>query len=81
MATGSYCLGQCWRGRADILPEEHTFVTESELIGKLVAYANYTEAKRIQACEQMRGLAEQHFDERRMVTQVIEVLETAASRS
>lgn len=78
MASGCYCLSHCWDGVEEVLPPEQIFTTDSDLRAKLLAYAALPEADRQQAQARMRGIAEEKFDERRMVRQIIEVIERVA---
>jgi len=78
MASGCYCLSHCWDGVEEVLPPEHIFTTDGDLRAKLLAYAALPEADKQQAQAQMRAIAEEKFDERRMVRQIIEVIEQVA---
>ncbi len=80
MASGCYCLSHCWDGVEEILPSEQIFTTDSDLRAKLLAYAALSEEEQRQAQARMRAIAEEKFDERRMVREMIAVIETAGGK-
>ena len=59
------------------LPPQHIYTTGVELNRKLLNYANATESQRQETRLQMRAIVEQKFDERRMVGEIIDVIESA----
>lgn len=62
MGCGCYCLAHFWDGVEEVLPAENIYVTENELIGKIIAFAEKPAAER-QSCQaQLRSIAEQQFD-------------------
>jgi glycosyltransferase involved in cell wall biosynthesis len=78
MASGCYCLSHCWDGAEEVLPPENIFTTDGDLRAKLLAYAALSETEKQQAQTPMRTVAEEKFDERRMVREIIEVIERTA---
>jgi glycosyltransferase involved in cell wall biosynthesis len=80
MASGCYCLGHCWGGVQEVLPVENTFVTNRDLCSKLLSYAGMGDEKRLEQQHIMRALAEARFDEKRMVREIVEIIETAAQK-
>ena len=81
MASGCYCLGHCWDGIEEILPPDNIYVTDSELRAKLIRYAALSDEARHTLQAQMRAIAEEKFDERRMVNQIVELIEQVARES
>jgi glycosyltransferase involved in cell wall biosynthesis len=79
MASGCFCLAHCYGGAEEVLPSESVFTTDSELRARLLAYARFSEREKQQVQEKMRLITEQHFDERRMVQEITEVVEHAVS--
>jgi glycosyltransferase involved in cell wall biosynthesis len=75
MASGCYCLSHCWAGAEEVLPAENIFVTDDELRSKLIAYAKLAEDEKHQAQARMRAITEEKFDERRMVREIVELVE------
>ncbi len=80
MASGCYCLGHCWDGIEEMLPAENIFTTDSELRRKLLAYAEMSDAEKQQEQARMRAIAEERFDERQMISEIIDVIETLGAR-
>ena len=80
MASGCYCLSHCWDGVEEMLPDENIFTTDSDLRNKLLTYTQQDETMKTKAQARLRAIAEERFDERRMVSQIIEVIETLGSR-
>lgn len=74
MASGCYCLAHCWAGVEEVLPPEQVFVTEGELRQKLVGYAALAQAEKQRTQADMRRIAEERFDERRMVAEISAVV-------
>lgn len=79
MASGCYCLGHCWDGVEEILPLENIFVTDSELQYKICDYVAQPEYQRQIAQRRMRTIVEEKFDERRMVADIVTLIEDAGS--
>lgn len=78
MASGCYCLSHCWAGVEEILPEENIYVTEADLCRKLVEYSAMDVPMRISLQQRMRSIAEERYDEQRMVEQIVSLLERTA---
>jgi len=81
MASGCYCLGHCWDGIEEILPPDNIYVTDSELRAKLIRYAALSDEARHALQAQMRTITEEKFDERRMVSQIVDLIEQVARES
>lgn len=80
MAAGCYCLGHCWDGIEEILPPENIYTTDGDLRAKLLAYAALPQAEQRAAQAHMRAIAEEKFDQRRMVRQIVELIEEVAGK-
>ncbi len=78
MASGCYCLSHCWDGVEEVLPPENIYVTDSDLRAKLLAYAALPEEEKRRAQARMREIAVERFDERRMVREIITLIEEVA---
>jgi glycosyltransferase involved in cell wall biosynthesis len=78
MASGCYCLSHCWGGAGEVVPPENVFVTGGELRQKLVRYAALDEVEKQRAQAGLRRIAEERFDEQRMVADIARVVEAAA---
>jgi len=81
MASGCYCLSHWWNGAEEVLPLENLFITEEELQEKLLAYAAKSDDEKRAEQRRLRAIAEERFDERRMIDQIIEVIRDVASHS
>jgi glycosyltransferase involved in cell wall biosynthesis len=79
MASGCYCLSHCWDGVQEILPSSNLFITDTELRARLVSYAGLPENEKQVARAYMRSLAEERFDERRMVREIVDLIERVAA--
>lgn len=78
MASGRYVLSHHWDGADQLLPEEQLYLTDRELIEKILAYASKSEAEQRQVQEKMRHRACSHFDLEIIKQQIRAVLEDAA---
>lgn len=81
MACGCYCLSHWWGGVEEVLPTEDIYITDSDLRAKLIAYAALPEAAQRAAQAHMRAIAEERFDERRMVREIVDLIEQVAGTS
>jgi len=79
MASGCYCLSHCWAGAQEVLPPEYIYVTDQELREKLTVYAALPEEEKRTHQQRMRFIAEERFDERRMVAEIVALVEEAAA--
>ena len=79
MASGCYCLSHCRDGAEEVLPSDNIFTTDADLRAKLLAYAALPQAQKQHEQERMRAIAEERFDEQRMVRQIIDIIETEAA--
>jgi glycosyltransferase involved in cell wall biosynthesis len=75
MASGCYCLGHAWDGIEEMLPSDNIFLTGSGLRTKLTDYALLPEGRKREEQAQMRTIAEERFDEQRMVNQIVGIVE------
>jgi len=78
MASGCYCLSHCWAGAEEVLPAENIFTTDADLRARLLAYAQLPEAEKRAAQARMRAIAEERFDERRMVREILDLVESVS---
>jgi glycosyltransferase involved in cell wall biosynthesis len=77
MASGCFCLSHFWGGVEEVLPAENIYTTDADLRAKLLAYVALPEAGRQRAQARTRAIAEERFDERRMVGEVFRLIEGA----
>lgn len=76
MASGNYCLSHGWDGVEEMLPPENIFLTGAELRAKLLDYAAMSECEQQQVCARMRSIVEEKFREERMVSEIVELIES-----
>ena len=62
MACGCYCLAHVWDGAEEMLPANHLFITDEELISKITLYDQSSESMRDELIHKMRDLACEKFD-------------------
>lgn len=62
MASGCYCLSHFWDGAEEVLPPENIYITDSELMRKLIFYAQLSDDERAHLKTQMVEIARQKFD-------------------
>jgi len=79
MASGCYCLSHFWDGAEEMIPSGNLYVTESELLQKIIAYSRKPEAEK-QSCQaQMRSIACEKFDIERTKVQIRQIIEEAGA--
>jgi glycosyltransferase involved in cell wall biosynthesis len=78
MASGCCCLAHCWEGADEVLPSDCIYVTEQQLSEMLIILAEMDAEKRMAWQARMGAIAQERFDERRMVNQAISFLEEVA---
>ncbi|MFC2043377.1 glycosyltransferase family 4 protein [Chloroflexota bacterium] len=62
MASGCFCLSHFWDGADEVLPKENLYLTESELLQKIVAYSQKSQFEKLDLQSQMRNIACEKFD-------------------
>ncbi len=75
MASGCYCLAHAWEGAGEIVPQENLFLTDEELVQKIVEYAKMDDLKRNQRQARMREIASEKFDVKRQIAQIRNVVD------
>lgn len=78
MASGCYCLSHCWAGADEMLPPEHIYITETQLLQKIIAYSELPASERRQIHARMRAIACERFDVERMKTEIRQVIQEVA---
>jgi len=75
MAAGCHSLSHFWDGAEEVLPPENIFITEDELLEKIIAYCGLTEKERHRRQAEMEALARDKFDAERQKAQIREIIE------
>jgi glycosyltransferase involved in cell wall biosynthesis len=70
MATGCYCLAHSWDGAAEVVPPENLYVTENDLMRKIIVHCNLPDAEKSDRRAEMRAIACEKFDIERMKRQI-----------
>lgn len=82
MASGCYCLSHHWDGADEMFPEENLYITDSELLQKLIDYYEMSDEEKSRCIEHLRSIAIEKFnieETKDLIRQVIE--EVGASHS
>jgi glycosyltransferase involved in cell wall biosynthesis len=61
MASGCFCLSHFWDGAEEILPPENLYITDAELLNKLIQYFRRTDDKEV-ARIKLRSIICERFD-------------------
>ncbi len=78
MACGCYCLSHQWGGAEEALPSPNLFLSEADLVEKLIAYADLSPQDKDQRRLALRNLAETNFDLRSCINAVDRVIQDAS---
>jgi len=78
MASGCYCLSHFWGGVEEVLPPEHVYVHNEEMVDKIVDYARRPPSAQEEAQLRMRAIACEKFDLERQKREFREVIEHVA---
>lgn len=81
MASGCFCLSHSWEGAEEMLPPSNLFLSDDELLLKLLEYDEAGDAFREQEQRRMCELACEQFDIARTVRDLEAVLTEAARSS
>jgi glycosyltransferase involved in cell wall biosynthesis len=79
IASGADCLSHAWDGADELLPQEHLFHTEAELLQKLGDYCQATQEERWRRQALLREKVVAEFDMRLIRRRVRDVVETVAA--
>jgi glycosyltransferase involved in cell wall biosynthesis len=75
VATGCFCLSHKWDGADELLPEQNLFYSDQELIQKIFAYCDASEAERKEMVTSLMGRIRERFDVHKTKVQIREVVE------
>jgi len=78
MASGCYCLSHYWRGADELLPQEYLYYTDSELQRKIIQYCELSDAEKFEQKKFMRLHAQENFDIKQTISQVIQAVDDVA---
>lgn len=75
IASGCYCLSHAWDGADELLPPDDIYITDRELIHKILAFADGTLQERREKQEAQRTLVHERFDVDRIKLQIRNLVE------
>jgi glycosyltransferase involved in cell wall biosynthesis len=75
LASGCYCLAHCWAGSEEMLPGSNLYITEDELVEKIIEYSLMPPAEKKVAQMGMRAIAVEKFDIENTKREIIQVIE------
>ncbi len=79
IASGCYCLSHAWEGADELLPAEDLYLTDDELVEKILAYANCSPHQRqLKQAAQLQRVQER-FDMDGVKVQVRQLVEEVGS--
>lgn len=81
MAAGCHSLSHFWDGVEEILPLENIYVTEDELLEKILSYCGQREEERRRGQAQMQAIACEKFDAERQKAQIRGIIEEVCQAS
>ncbi|MEL7023464.1 MAG: glycosyltransferase family 4 protein [Pseudomonadota bacterium] len=81
MAMGCYCVSHRWEGAEELVAQENTYLTASELSSLLRHFHEASDDERIRLCHESRAFAMRNFDIVKTVESVCAVVDRAAARS
>lgn len=76
MASGIYCLSHHWDGADELLPAENLFLTNDQLINKILDYQNLTEENKVLKRKQLRQRVEEKFDIQKISHKILSLVES-----
>jgi glycosyltransferase involved in cell wall biosynthesis len=75
MASGCYCLSHHWAGADEMLPAENLYLTEAEMIQKIIKFAEMPDDEKRLRQGQLRSIACEKFDIEKTKRQIRTVID------
>ena len=75
MASGCYCFSHHWDGADELLPDEHLFYTNGQMVEKILQYSLLPEAEKREKLAVLRSTVEEKYDIDKTKLQIRQVLE------
>jgi glycosyltransferase involved in cell wall biosynthesis len=75
MASGCFCLSHHWQGAEEMLPADHLYFTESELLGKIIEYARMKPEEQQRQGQYLREIACRKFDIEKTKVRIRQILD------
>jgi glycosyltransferase involved in cell wall biosynthesis len=75
IASGCYCLSHCWDGAGELLPGENLYLTDQQLVEKVLAFSQAAAPLRRRMRERLRGLIVENFNVDRTKLRIRQLIE------
>lgn len=75
MASGCYCLSHHWAGAEEMLPPENLYITEAELLEKIIAYYKMLPVEKQNAQKKLRANACEKFNIERTKAEIRQIID------
>jgi glycosyltransferase involved in cell wall biosynthesis len=62
IASGRYCLSHYWEGADELLPVDSLYLTEQELIRRILDYSDLSQTQRLEKIAAQQALVRERFD-------------------
>jgi len=79
VASGCFCLSHAWDGADELLPAEDVYLTDGELVAKVLEYTNSTPEERRSKREMQYQRVQERFDINKIKLQIRELAEEVGS--
>lgn len=80
MSSGIYCLSHDWDGADELLPQENLFLTNQQLIQKIIHYQTLSPAEQLRKREQLRERIETNFDIKHTSKKILSLVEAIGEK-
>lgn len=81
IASGCYSLSHYWNGADELLPEENLYLTDQELIVKILEYSDLTVAEKQSRNTQLQAFVRDRFDSQKIKSQIRQIVEEVRTRA
>ncbi|MBV6451614.1 MAG: Glycosyltransferase Gtf1 [Anaerolineales bacterium] len=75
MASGCYCLSHYWDGAEELLPPENLYISNAELVEKILEYTRLPESLKQKQRSKMRAMACDKFGSEQIAPRIRQVVE------
>jgi glycosyltransferase involved in cell wall biosynthesis len=78
LASGCYCLSHFWDGAEEVVPQENLYISEQELMRKIIDYAVLPDDDKNRLREKSREIARNKFDIERQKADILRIVDETA---
>ena len=75
IASGCYCLSHCWDGAGELLPGENLYLTDQQLVEKVLAYCEAPASEQRRLRKRLRDLVAENFNVDQTKLRIRELIE------